>query len=91
MIREIEAIYENGKLRPLEPLPLAENQHVKVTVSDISADPLEEMIDHTYLEYARRVVAAASHIPTHDEVQRMTAKDPTSWSDAIIAQREERF
>ncbi len=91
MTREIEAIYENGMLRPLQPLALAENQHVKVTISDTPADPLEVMIDHTYLEYARKVVATATYIPTHEDVQRLTASDPTSWSEAIIAEREERF
>lgn len=90
-MQEIEAIYENGNLRPLQPLSLAEHQHVRVTISDIPADPLAEMIDYAYLEYARKEVAAASYIPNHEEVRRMTAKDPTSWSDAINAQREERF
>jgi len=28
----IEAVYENGILRPVQPLPLAENEKVKVTV-----------------------------------------------------------
>ena len=91
MTREIEAIYEKGMLRPLEPLPLAENQHVKVMVSDIPGDPLASMIDQTFLKQAHKEVAAASHIPTHEEVRRLTAKDRSSWSEAIIAEREERF
>jgi predicted DNA-binding antitoxin AbrB/MazE fold protein len=33
MFNEIEAIYENGVLRPLMPLPLTEKEHVTVTVS----------------------------------------------------------
>ena len=44
-----------------------------------------------FLEQARKEVAAASRIPTHEEVRRMTAKDASSWSEAIIAEREERF
>jgi predicted DNA-binding antitoxin AbrB/MazE fold protein len=28
----VEAIYENGVLRPIEPLPLAEHDKVRVTV-----------------------------------------------------------
>lgn len=34
MIRTIEVVYESGVLRPLEPLPFAENQRLMVTVSE---------------------------------------------------------
>jgi predicted DNA-binding antitoxin AbrB/MazE fold protein len=36
----VDAIYENGVLRPLEPLLLEEHQRVRVTVSSISGDSL---------------------------------------------------
>lgn len=36
MTREIEAIYEDGVLRPLEPFPLAQSQRVRVTVTGSS-------------------------------------------------------
>ena len=91
MTREVEAVYENGMLRPLEPLPLAEHQHVKVTVSEIPGDPLASMIDQTFQEEARQEVAAAGHIPTHEEVRRMTARDSSCWSEAILAERQERL
>ena len=90
MTREVEAVYENGMLRPLEPLPLAEHQHVKVTVSEVPTDTLASMIDQTFLERARKEVAAAEHIPSHEEVRRMTAKDPSSWAEAIVAERLSR-
>jgi predicted DNA-binding antitoxin AbrB/MazE fold protein len=32
MIRELEAVYERGVLRPLEPLALAEHQRVRLTL-----------------------------------------------------------
>jgi predicted DNA-binding antitoxin AbrB/MazE fold protein len=35
MTREVEAIYEDGVLKPVEPLQLAEKQRVKVRVSDM--------------------------------------------------------
>jgi AF2212-like len=35
MLQQLEAVFEDGILRPLEPLSLAENQHVLLTVSDI--------------------------------------------------------
>jgi predicted DNA-binding antitoxin AbrB/MazE fold protein len=36
---EIEATYQNGVLKPDTPLPLQENQRVKVTVSEIPRRP----------------------------------------------------
>src|SRR5258708_33487958 len=35
MKRQVEAVFEHGVLRPLEPLSLAEQQHVLVTITDI--------------------------------------------------------
>ena len=37
MTSELKAVYENGVLRPLQPLPLSENQ---VLISDSAGDPL---------------------------------------------------
>ena len=37
----VEATYENGVLRPAEPLPLQEYQKVRVTVQTQAADILE--------------------------------------------------
>ncbi len=34
MTRSLQVVYENGMLRPLEPLSLKEHQQVTVTVSD---------------------------------------------------------
>lgn len=91
MTNHVDAVYENGVLRPLEPLPLEEHQRVRVTVSSISGDTLASLVDRSFLEEARREVAAARHIPTHEEVRRLTAEDSGSWSQAIVAAREERF
>ena len=33
MEKQVDAIYENGVLRPLEPLDLGEQQRVRITVS----------------------------------------------------------
>jgi len=35
MVRQLEAVFEKGVLRPLEPLSLAEKQHVLVTITDV--------------------------------------------------------
>jgi predicted DNA-binding antitoxin AbrB/MazE fold protein len=34
MTKQLEVVYEFGVLRPLEPLPFAEQQHLVVTVTD---------------------------------------------------------
>jgi predicted DNA-binding antitoxin AbrB/MazE fold protein len=34
MTKQLEVVYESGVLRPLEPLPFAERQHLVVTVTD---------------------------------------------------------
>jgi predicted DNA-binding antitoxin AbrB/MazE fold protein len=35
MMRQLEAVFEQGVLRPLEPLSLQEQQHVFVTITDV--------------------------------------------------------
>jgi predicted DNA-binding antitoxin AbrB/MazE fold protein len=49
MARELEAIYEHGVLRPLEPLKLPEHQRVRLTIdekpgpsSSLSTQPVNE-------------------------------------------------
>jgi predicted DNA-binding antitoxin AbrB/MazE fold protein len=91
MTNHVDAIYENGVLRPLEPLSLEEHQRVRVTISSISTDSLASLVDQSFLDHARTEVADANYIPSHEEVRRMTATDTSSWSDAIIAERDERF
>jgi predicted DNA-binding antitoxin AbrB/MazE fold protein len=76
MTNHVDAVYENGVLRPLGPLPLEEHQRVRVTVSSISGDALASLADRSFLEQARNEVAAM---------------DSSSWSEAITAEREERF
>jgi predicted DNA-binding antitoxin AbrB/MazE fold protein len=88
MIKQVEAVYENGVLRPLEPLPLEEHQHVSVVVSEPGA-PERRRPDLDYLAAVRAEVAALGRIPTLDEIHKITAKDPGSWAEAIGAEREE--
>jgi hypothetical protein len=70
---------------------MEEHQRVRVTISSIPGDSLAPLVDQSFLEQARKEVAAAGYLPTHEELRRMTAKDTSSWSEAIIAEREERF
>src|SRR5712692_5398384 len=78
MTIHVDAVYEQGMLRPLEPLPLEEHQRVTLTVSDVSEDPLASMIDHALIERARKEVGAIGQIPSLEEVQRILSKIPGS-------------
>ncbi len=91
MTRQIEAVYENGVLRPLAPLPLMEHERVTVTITLDSAPPQRSHVDPVYLEEARRDTLGMERIPTLDEVREMVSKDKTSWAAAVISQREDRF
>jgi predicted DNA-binding antitoxin AbrB/MazE fold protein len=89
MTKQVEAVYENGMLRPLEPLPLSEHQHVTVTISEAPERGAQR--DEAYLASVKAEVAALPRIPTLEEIHKITAKDPTSWADAITAEREDRL
>ena len=43
MSKVIEAIYENGVFRPLEPVTLPEGEHVEVRVPEVSPTPHERL------------------------------------------------
>jgi predicted DNA-binding antitoxin AbrB/MazE fold protein len=91
MTKQVEAVYENGVLRPLEPLSLAENERVTVTISINAAESERSRPDVEFIEWAKRELASADYIPTLEEVRQMLSKDKSSWADLIIAEREERF
>ncbi len=90
MTRQIEAVYENGVLRPLEPLPLAEHDRVTLTVTTPSKEPARSHLDVEFLEFTKRETAATENIPTLEEVQRMLSRDKGSWADLIRAERADR-
>jgi predicted DNA-binding antitoxin AbrB/MazE fold protein len=81
----VEAIYENGVLRPLEPLSLAESQQVTVTISE--QDPERAYRNMEIVEMARRELAGLKRVPTIEEVRDALSAIPGSLSDDIIAER----
>jgi predicted DNA-binding antitoxin AbrB/MazE fold protein len=87
MTRQVEAVYERGVLRPLEPLALAESQRVKLTISDTAMGRYPQ--DLQFLEWARAVVVAMPHIPSLEEVQAIMSKIPGSLADDFAAERDE--
>ena len=87
MAREMDAIYENGVLRPLEPLDLEEQQRVRITIDN--GDPLADLVDTEFMEWCARKVAG--DVPSIEEVRQMLSKIKGSMADVVIAERDERF
>ena len=73
----------------MEPLGLHEHQQVTVRIIDSSEDPLRSYLDLEYIECVKKEVDAMDHVPSLEEVRAITSKDPTSWAEAIIADRED--
>ena len=85
MIRNVEAVYEHGVLRPLEPLALSESQRVHLTISELSG--VHSQRDMSIVERARAEIAAAGTIPTIEEVRTALGSIPGSLSQDVIAER----
>src|SRR6266446_5125789 len=85
MTKNLQAVYENGVLRPLEPLHLREQQLVTVTVTDEA--PMEPWLDTEYM-------AGCAQEPDEgvslEEVRAALAKIPGSLTEDFIAEREDR-
>ena len=60
-MQTIEAVYENGVLRPLRPLDLRQNQRVRVTIRPADAPTAE----HEYAGRIRLDPRAARHVVEH--------------------------
>ena len=86
MAKKFKAVYENGVLRPLEPLLLKEHQQVIVKVTD----PLDRWVDHKFLKQVKREVALRGPAPSLEEVRAALAKIPGNLSDDIRAERDSR-
>jgi predicted DNA-binding antitoxin AbrB/MazE fold protein len=85
MIRKVEAVYEHGVLRPLEPLSLGESQRVRLIISDLLNGRSQR--DLNIVERARAEVATEGYIPTIEEVRAALASVPGSLSQDVIAER----
>jgi predicted DNA-binding antitoxin AbrB/MazE fold protein len=87
---QVDAVYENGVLRPVQPLNLSE--HERVTVEILNADsgsPAAEL-DSDCVEGIRRKLRNAGPAPGLEEVRRRLSKIPGSMTPDFIAEREER-
>jgi len=86
MEKTVQAVYEGGVLRPLEPIPLKERQEVTVTISDEGNIPG----DHPLLASPDEWAAAASDEITLDEVRRALSTIRGSLSETIVDERRDR-
>ena len=89
MSQHVEAVYENGVLRPLQPLHLKESARVQVLVSEPAADDLGELLDYQLLDYARTRSTSLTEVPTLAEVRAKLSLVEGSMAELIIAEREE--
>ena len=85
-MQEVEAIYENGVLRPLGPLALKESQTVRLF---IAASPGGARIDGSLLARAKAEAAASPGRPTLDEIRRRLSVITGSMADVVAAERGE--
>ena len=81
MRQSIDAIYENGVLRPLVPLNLPDHEQVSVIVES-GAD--KEWLDHEALAWASEEGDPSISL---EDVRRRLAKIKGSLSDVVIAER----
>lgn len=84
-MRKLQAVYEGGVLRPVEPLELDEHQLVSVIIlDDIAPD------DELRFEAPERFEPLADHTVSLEAVRRALEKIPGSLDADFAAERNER-
>jgi len=83
----VEAVYENGVLRPLQPLGLAEHEHVSLTVIKAAPAPGSPQLDIACLESLQAELLHAGPAPGIEEVRRRLSKIPGSMTGDYVAER----
>ena len=94
---QVDAVYENGVVRPLQRLDLTEHEHVLVSVVKRAASGRSNLAVE-YIENVKRELESerqkerqdAEPAPGLEEVRRRLAKIPGSMASEIIADRGER-
>jgi predicted DNA-binding antitoxin AbrB/MazE fold protein len=83
-------VYQDGILRPLQPLDLAENERVVVTITQDEIGVGLGQLDADFVQGLRRRLAGAAAAPGLEEVRRRLSKIPGSMTADFIAEREDR-
>jgi predicted DNA-binding antitoxin AbrB/MazE fold protein len=87
---QVDAIYAGGVLRPLQPLDLAENEHVIVNVTKSTSAISVPHADPDYIETVRTELEGAGPAPGLAEVRRRLSRIPGEMTADFIEAREER-
>ena len=86
---EVDAVYENGILKPLQALDLAEDERVVVTITQEENGAGLGQPDADFMQGLRRRLADAVPAPGLEEVRRRLSKIPGSMTADFIAERED--
>jgi predicted DNA-binding antitoxin AbrB/MazE fold protein len=87
---QVDAVYENGVLRPLEPLDLNEHERVTLSVVKAAGGLGRSELDVAYIERLREELKGTEGTSTLADVRARLAKIPDSMAEVIIAERGER-
>ena len=85
MGKQIDAIYENGVLRPLEPVGLEEHRQYSIDIMRAEGD--EPVLDEEFIESC---APEDGKEVTIEEVRQALSSIPGSLSDDIRAERDRR-
>lgn len=83
---QVDGVYENGVLRPLQPLDLREHERVLVSVVKVPPGGRSSLAVE-YVEKIKRELQDAEPAPGIEEVRRRLAKIPGSMAAEIVADR----
>lgn len=86
MEKRLQAVYKDGVLQPLEPVPLQDRQQVTVTISDTAAVGQDVKGYFTPEEWSK----AEDDDISLEQVRQALSTISGSLSEAVIALREER-
>jgi predicted DNA-binding antitoxin AbrB/MazE fold protein len=87
---QVEAVYERGMLKPLQPLDLAENERVLLLITPSAHTPSACHPDIEFTEGLRDTLQNGGPAPGLDEVRRRLSKIPGTLTSDFIAEREDR-
>jgi predicted DNA-binding antitoxin AbrB/MazE fold protein len=87
---QVDAVYQNGMLKPLQSLDLAENERVVVSITQEASPAGLDQLDADFVQGLRRRLAGAEPAPGLEEVRRRLSKIPGSMTADFIAEREDR-
>ena len=86
MAVHVDAVYENGVLRPLQPLDLKEHEHVVVSVVKAEGEVKGPRLAVEYIERLKRELGD-DPIPSLEEVRKRLSKIPGSMADVESAEK----